>query len=134
MTPRPPPRGRVRWGRLLVVGLFIAAAVLAFLYLQCFGGWGVGGKGKGEGEGKGSARPALTVRDAGVPRCQLRVDSQGISVNGSAGDVAAALAACKKAGAADVVVTGAARQGQWDALKSALEGAGVQSFVHGSTP
>lgn len=133
MSPKQPAR-RFRWGRLLVVGAIVAAAVLAFLYLQCGSGWGFG-PGSGKGEGKGSARPAVsTPLDAAVPRCQLRVDAAGVALEGKPVEIAAAVAACDKAGAADVVVTGDARQGQWDQLKAALDGAGVKSFVRGRQP
>lgn len=132
MSPKQPPRRQARWGRILIA-LFIAAAALVLLFLKCGSGWGFG-KGGDDGEGKAKAKPALSMLDAGVPRCQLRIDAAGIAANGKSVEVDGAVDACRKAGAADVVVTGDARQGLWDQLEGALEGAGVKAFVRGSQP
>jgi hypothetical protein len=96
----------------------IAGAVaLALMYLRC--GMGLGfGTGSGTGTG-------VAVTDAGPSRCKVRLDAAGISLDGKPATKKEALAACKAAGRADVVVTGDARQGDWDELRAALDEAGV---------
>lgn len=135
-----PPKRRLR--RLVVPAALIAAIVLAVLYLRCGGGLGVGGGssvglGKGTGSegtagagGSGTARAALDrPSDAGVPRCQVRVTGAGLELDGAVATREAVVAACTTAAAADVTVTGDARQGVWDDLKAALTAAGVATFV-----
>jgi hypothetical protein len=137
---------RTRWA---VRGVLAALLLLALAYLRC-GGSGLGfGGGGGEGVATRSAdQPPPTVKPlvsepspATAPavaepvRCQLRLDGAGLWQLGSTGQeqvaVAAAVAECKRAGGADVVVTGDARQGAWDELRAALDGEGVPSFVRG---
>lgn len=114
-------------------GLLVWAAIagliaLAILYWRCGGGFGFGGGsfGAGEGTGEGTAKKAA---DVSPKRCQLRLGATGITVDGKAATQAEAVAACKAAGGADVVVTGDARQGDWDALRSALDEAGVRKSL-----
>jgi hypothetical protein len=59
----------------------------------------------------------------------VRVTSEGIAVDGAKATKDEAVDACKKLGAAEVVVTGDARQGAWDELKAAFEAAGVPVFL-----
>jgi hypothetical protein len=118
------------------------------IYLRCGGG----GLGFGGGGGGGS-NPLGLLKETPPPttpaskdgedpaaskeplRCQLRLDSGGLWLLGATGqaqtDIAAAVASCKEAGGADVVVTGEARQGAWDELRAALDAAGIPSFVRG---
>jgi hypothetical protein len=110
---------------LLVWGAIAGLIALAIMYWRCGGGFGIGGGG-GLGGGKGEV--ARTI-DAGVPRCQLRLAADGITVDGEAMSQADAVSACKKAGGAEVVVTGDARQGDWDALRAALDEAGVRKSL-----
>lgn len=111
--------------KLVVFALFVALIVLAVTYVTCGRGWGLGGAGKGEGSGPGSSAP----RDAGPSRCAIRVTAEGILLDGARTTPQAAVAACKATTGADVVVTGDARQGDWDALRGALEAAGVPIFT-----
>lgn len=116
--------------RGLLVWAGIAGLIaLAILYWRCGGGFGIGG---GDGIGAGTDRPEpvmSTSADAAPRRCQLRLGASGISVDGKAATVADAVAACKAAGGADVIVTGDARQGDWDTLRSALDEAGVRKSL-----
>lgn len=107
------------------VGLYAALAgalAVGLSYLTC-GHWGLGGKGEGSGTGKGTGPAAIT--EPVTLRCQIRVTKAGIAVDGAKATRAEAVAACKKTVGADVVVTGDARQGDWDELKDALKAAKI---------
>ncbi|HWU88939.1 MAG TPA: hypothetical protein VN253_16850 [Kofleriaceae bacterium] len=116
--------------KLLFWTALVGAIVLAALYATCGSGFGLGGKGKGAGSGAGSgpgsAAPLLSAVDAGPRRCEVRVAASGITVDGKPATVAEAVTACKTATAAEVLVTGGARQGDWEDLKAAFDGAGIQ--------
>ena len=103
--------------------------MLAVLYLRCGSGWGIGGKGSGKGDGSGAAQPALT---SGAKRCVVRVTAEGIVVDGNKMKRDEAVAACKATEGALVTVTGDARQGDWDELRTALDQAGVKIFTRGN--
>jgi hypothetical protein len=113
--------------RLVVLVLLAGAIALAVTYLTCGHGWGLGGKGAGSGPGPGSGA-GITV-DAGPNRCTVRVTSTGITVGGKPATRDEAVARCKATTGADVVVTGDARQGDWDELRAALEAANVPVFT-----
>lgn len=119
---------RRRRRKLFLVALLIAAIVAAVLYLGFGRGWGFG-KGSGPGKGSGTGPSVAALVDAGPSRCEVRVTSEGIAVDGAKATTAEAVDACKKLGAAEVVVTGDARQGAWDKLKAAFETAGVPVFL-----
>ena len=139
---------RMRWA---VRGVVAGLIVMGLAYLRC-GGAGFGFGGGGGGLGKQSNEPTRVAQplvgepspsDPGAPktpagepvRCQLRLDGGGLWQLGATGQEQVALAAavkeCKRAGGADVVVTGDARQGAWDELRAALDAEGVPSFVRG---
>ncbi|MDX2090518.1 MAG: hypothetical protein SFX73_21850 [Kofleriaceae bacterium] len=117
--------------KILVLGALTGAIVFAVTHLTCGKGFGIGGKGKGDGDGKGkgpgSGTIAVTV-DAAPARCAVRVHAKGITVDGKDATRDQAVTACKAAPGADVVITGDARQGDWEALKTALEQAGVTIY------
>lgn len=117
--------------RMLLLGAIGAAIVLAITYLTCGQGFGLGGKGKGKGEGSGagSGSGVAAIVDAAPARCAVRVHAKGITVDGKDVTPEQAVAACKATTGADVVVTGDARQGDWDALRAALEAAGVTVYT-----
>lgn len=119
-------RRRMRRRAVTFVGL-AAAIALAVTYLTCGRGWGIGGTGKGESEALGSA----IVRDARPRRCMIRISAAGITVDGKPAKQKAAIAACKDTAGADVVVTGDARQGDWDDLRTALEHANIAVYKLG---
>ena len=114
--------------KLALWAAFIALIALAVSYVTCGQGFGLGGKGKGKGEGPGSGS-AKVVTDAGPTRCAVRIAAAGITVDGKPATRDAAVTACKATSGADVVVTGDARQGDWDDLKAALEAAGVTIYL-----
>ena len=101
----------------LVAGLIAAAA----MYLRCGSGWGLGGFGTGAGNGEGAA-----VREPA--RCRVRVSATGITVDGKPATRDGVVAACKNSDGALVIVTGDARQGDWDALRGALDAAGIKIY------
>jgi hypothetical protein len=107
---------------------FIAAVAAAIFYLRCGSGFGLGGKGAGKGEGTGVAGSAQTT---GPKRCVVRVAANGITVDGKQLKRDAAVAACKQTEGALVTVTGDARQGDWDELRTGLEAAGVKIYTRG---
>lgn len=117
--------------RMTVWTTLLAAAIAAAMYLRCGGGWGTGGKGAGEGGAtKGTASEAAA-------RCSIRLSAKGITVNDKAMTREQAIAACKGKIGADVLITGNARQGDWDELRGALEAAGITFFTReprGVTP
>lgn len=115
--------------RILVLALLAAAIVLAITYLTCGQGFGLGGKGKGKGEGSGPGKAIAALPDAPPARCAVRVHAKGITVDGKDLTRDQAVIACKATPGADVVITGDARQGDWDELRTALEQAGVTIYV-----
>jgi hypothetical protein len=114
-------------GWMIVVG----AAVLAAFYLTCGRGWGLGkgagqGPGSGPGSGPGAPNALLAPYDAGPSRCQVRIAAAGITVDDKPTTVEEAVAACKGAGASEILVTTGARAGDWEDIKAAFDRAGIQ--------
>lgn len=120
---------RRRRRKLLFISVWAAAIVAAILYLRCGSGWGTGGKGAGKGAGSGGV---TAVPAAGPKRCVVRVSAEGIVVDGKKATRDEAVAACKATEGALVTVTGDARQGDWDELRTALDAAGVKIFTRGN--
>lgn len=112
---------RHRRRRLLILGGWAFLVVLAALYLRCGRGWGLGGGG-GTGTGHGTGRGA-----AAPHHCAVRVTAKGLELEGKPTTQDAIVRGCVQG--VDVVVTGDARQGDWDALKSALDAAHVPTFT-----
>ena len=109
--------------RLLILGGWAVLVILAALYLRCGRGWGLGG-GRGSGAGSGSA----AANAPAVPHhCQVRVTAKGLELEGKPSTQGTIVTSCPQG--ADVVVTGDARQGDWDALKAALDAAHVPVFA-----
>jgi len=105
------------WSALL--GLIVAAAA----YLRCGSGFGLGtGTGNGN-DGNGAVRPV-----AGPRRCAVRVTPSGITVDGKPMPRDEAVEVCKAAAGVDVVVTGDAREGDWQELRKAFVAAGIQDI------
>jgi len=119
---------RRRRRRLIFAAVWIALIALALVYVRCGGSWGLGGRGSGAGSGPG----VVAASDAGPHRCAIRIAANGVTVDGRAATREAAVATCRTAGGADVVVTGDAREGDWEGLRAALEAAKVPVFVRES--
>lgn len=125
---------RRRRRKRLVAAAVIGAIVLAALYLRCGRGWGTGGDGgTGGGDTAGSAAP-IAARDARPARCAVRVAARGYTVDRKPATLDQVVAACRAATGAEVIVTGDAREGDWRALRAALEAAKVELFVRDTGP
>jgi hypothetical protein len=111
-------RRLTRWTLLLVL---VAAGAL---YLRFGGSLGLPGIGGAGGANGGAARPLAEPR-----RCAIRVSASGISVGGRPMSRDEAVAACKATPGADVVVTGDAREGDWQDLNTALQAAGIKDIA-----
>ena len=126
-------RQRSTGGRLFIWILVLGLLVAALMYLRCGEGFGFGPGGGDEGDeeetapaaDKDAVRPAV----GSAVRCQLRLDANGLTVDGQAAEVDAAVATCKKAGGAELVATGDAVFGTLEELKTALDREGVQVLV-----
>jgi hypothetical protein len=105
----------------LLLGLVAAAA----FYLRCGEGFGIGGLGKGDGEPAGSSEP----RPLAQLRCAIRITGSGITVDGKQRSRDQAVAACKAAGKAEVVMTGDAPHREGPALIEALKAAGITDIA-----
>ena len=121
-------------GRLLIWAFVLGLLVAALMYLRCGEGFGFGPGGGEDGDDeseKGEAKDEMSPAVGGEParRCQLRLDPNGLTLDGKPAEVDAAVAACKKAGGAELVKTGDARHGAVDELKAALREAGVPVLV-----
>jgi hypothetical protein len=120
--------------RGIILLLMVAAGVIVGSSLKC-GGLGLG-PGWGFGSGTGSAPVAsatsTSAREAGTHgTCHVRLDSQGLALEGGASTLEAIVSACKEAGSAELVVTGDARSGSYDELRAALDQARVPYHVRG---
>jgi hypothetical protein len=111
---------RQRRRKLIVYSVWLLAVVLVALYVRCGRGWGIGGGGEGGGGGGSAAKSPH--------RCALRVTATGITLDGAPTTQGAVIAACRSG--ADVIVTGDAREGDWDQLRDALRGANIDVTVH----
>jgi hypothetical protein len=120
---------RRRRRKAVFISAWAAAIIAAIFYLRCGSGWGTGGKGAGKGPGTGSGPAHVT--ESGPKRCTIRVSSEGIVVDGKKMKREEAVAACKQTEGALVTVTGDARQGDWDELRTSLEDAGIKVFTRG---
>ena len=111
----------------VIVFLLIAALIAVLVYLRSCGP----DAGTGEGTLVAPAPDAAiaVVIDAGPLRCAVRVTSEGLVLDGAPADREAVIERCKATTGADVIVTGDARQGDWDALREALGAAGVEIYT-----
>lgn len=110
--------------RLLLWTALLAVLIYAVLHLRFGVGFGLGG-----GEGTGGDEEVAPRPVAGPLRCAIRLTSSGIAIGGKPRSLPDAVAACKRLGGADVLVTGDARHGDRDELIKALREAGVTDIV-----
>jgi hypothetical protein len=106
--------------RLTLWSALLALVIAGAAYLRLGGGLGQLGLGGRDGDDGDARRPV-----AGPQRCAIRISAAGMTVGGKPMARDAAVAACKGTVGADVVVTGDAREGDWQDLRAALEAAGI---------
>lgn len=119
-------------GRLLIWAFVLGLLVAALMYLRCGDGLGFGPGGEDGDDDSRQKETATDVRPAvGEParRCQLRLDANGVTLDGKPAEVDAAVAACKAAGGAELTTTGDAVYGTQEELRAALDKAGVPVLV-----
>jgi hypothetical protein len=107
------------------VALVGGGAALLWLLLHGGGGFGLGRGGSTIGaSGKADKLAKVTP-------VKVRLASDGVTVDGQATDIPGAAALVKARGAADVVITGAAKQGTADELVKALRATGATVWIQG---
>lgn len=84
------------------------------------------GKGWGRGDDRSEASSATAAHPATPPRCRVRVDHDGIELDGLRADIPGVVARCRQRGAADVLATGTAISGVVQAVLDALRSAGIK--------
>jgi len=113
--------------RVTIWSALLAIVVLAAGYLRCGHGLGIGG-------GTDEAGPGSVRSLAGPRRCAIRVSPSGITVDGKPMSRDQAIDACKATTGVDAVITGDAREGDWQDLRAALVAAGIQDIKVRDTP
>lgn len=108
---------RRRWKRNgAIAGVTVGAVLLAMLFLKL-------------GQSVGTGRAGTAPTPPQHPR--IRIDASGITIDGTPAGIGDAVSRALRAGGADVVVTGDARQGDVDQLLAALRASGVPFEVRG---
>lgn len=112
-----------------------AAAILVggglLLWLLLRNKWGVGGVGDGAGgtDERGVGAGASSALSAEPLWCNVRVDSNGISLDGELVDAPTVVARCGAARGAFLRVTGGAKHGDFKDVVEALRLAGLEVHV-----
>jgi len=110
-------------GRTVAV---VGGGALLLLLLLRGKGWGLGtGDGAGAGDGEAATPDAPTP----PTRCRVRIDADGIELDGARADLATVTERCRAAGEADVRATGAAITGVVAQVIQALQAAGVRVWA-----
>lgn len=114
-------KGRARWGlRLLFLVLVLLLVALLLWWKNCLPGKGSGGP-KSRQETSGMSASAEAPRETKGTFCTLRVDAEGITVEGKpVASPEAAVKACGESKRAVLTVTGDAISGKVDQLERAL--------------
>ena len=125
-------------GRMLLLAVVAGALVfLGTLLGECGLGTGLGPGLKGLTPGAGtaaSATPTASVTATATPTatasaapssCRLRLDRDGLTLDGKPTGIADVIESCKRAGKAELVTTGDAVYGDHEKLRKALHEAGV---------
>ncbi len=112
----------------------VGGGALLLLLLLRGKGWGLGGgddQGDG-GHGAGTSSDSrATTSGTAAPRapCRVRVDAEGIQVDGTRADLATTTDRCRAAGSAEIHATGASITGVIADVVDALQAAGVQVWA-----
>ena len=105
--------------KYILAVVVVAAVAFAIYFLSC----------SGKGEPGISASSSSATGSSAPKRCDVRVAATGITVDGKPATRAEAVTLCKNRPGADVVVTGDARQGDWDDLRAAFDASGIAVYV-----
>ena len=122
------PKRRLRKGRVIAGAGLIGLIAAALMFLRCGQDFGLGG---GDGEAPETpvvADAAPPPADAAPARCLLRLDADGLTLEGAPLTVEGAVEACRAAGAAELVVTGDASFGLRERLRQALRAAALELY------
>jgi len=109
----------------------VGGGALLLLLLLRGKGWGLGGAGDdhhGDGGATTGAASPTPVNPA-APPCRVRIDADGIQVDGVSTDLATMTERCRAVGAADVRATGAAITGVVAEAIQTLQAAGVRVWA-----
>lgn len=101
----------------------VGGGALLLLLLLRGKGWGLGNEDANAGTSAGSDEPAPPTR------CRVRIDADGIELDGTRADLTTVTERCRAAGEADVRATGAAITGVVAQVIQALEAAGVRVWA-----
>jgi hypothetical protein len=103
----------------------VGGGALLLLLLLRGKGWGLGDARDDQRSGEGTA-PDGSVAPT---RCEVRIDADGIALDGTPADLAIVIERCRAAGEADVRATGAAITGIVAHVIQALQDAGVRVWA-----
>jgi len=108
-----------------------ALLLLLLLRGKGFGLGGDGGDDQGDGHGTGGSAAPDASAATSAPRtpCHVRIDADGIQVDGVPADLATTTERCRAARSAEVRATGAAITGVIADVVDALQAAGVQVWA-----
>ena len=109
------------------VAIVGGGALLLWLLLRRIGSGSGGGDGSSDGSGQDGN--GTTAPTAATSPCQIRIDADGIELDGVPTDLAAMTSRCQATGSAEVRATGAAITGVIAEVVQALRAAGVQVFA-----
>jgi len=107
----------------------VGGGALLLLLLLRGKGWGFGGDGgddQDDGHGAGVASTSNTTGTPTLPPCRVRIDADGIQLDGVPSDLATVTERCRAAGAAEIRATGAAITGVIAEVVQTLQAAGVK--------
>ncbi len=104
-----------------------ALLVVMAMYWRCSGRGSFGIGSPQRAVSTSSSDTKTTKQDTPpAPPCELRMDSAGLKLDGNPVELSVAVAACKKAGKANLFITGGANHGKLQNTLAALQQAKVQ--------
>jgi len=105
----------------------VGGGSLLLLLLLRGKGWGRGGNGGDDHAGDVSTNS--TTGTPTLPPCRVRIDADGIQLDGAPSDLETVTERCRAAGAAEIRATGAAITGVIAEVVQALQAAGVKVWA-----
>jgi len=127
MHAMPDPNRKDNTGRTIAV---VGGGALLLLLLLRGKGWAAGaGSSNGSGDGPAPDAPTSGTTAAPPPPCHVRIDADGLQLDGSPASLATITEHCRAAGSAEVRATGAAITGVVAEVVRALQAAGVRVWA-----